>query len=162
MDQTSTAKRTRRDAKFDIRQLDTGVQEPDGADVVRGLGAAQKTLPPKYFYDARGSRLFEQITVLPEYYLTRTEQRILHDHARRIAEAMGPADLIELGSGSSRKTRLIIEAFLDRLPRDESLRYVPIDVSEAAVEEAATALSASYPRLGVSGLVATYEAALAD
>lgn len=160
MELTSRAQRVRRDAQISIRTLDPGVQAPDGADVVDGLSARPKTLPPKYFYDARGSRLFERITVLPEYYLTRTEQRILQDHARRIAAAMGPADLVELGSGSSRKTRLVIEAFLERLPRDTALRYVPIDVSDAAVEEAADALAASYARLEVHGLVATYEAAL--
>src|SRR5581483_4666585 len=86
-----------------IRALDLGAAEPDGADVVRGLGARPKTLPPKYFYDAQGSRLFDRITTLPEYYLTRTEQLILSDCARRLGALVGAADLVELGCGSARK-----------------------------------------------------------
>jgi len=145
-----------------IRALDLGAAEPDGADVVRGLGARPKTLPPKYFYDAQGSRLFDRITTLPEYYLTRTEQLILSDCARRLGALVGAADLVELGCGSARKTRTIIEALLEQIAPKAPLLYVPIDVSEAALEEGAAGLSAAFPRLAVSGLVATYEAALAE
>ncbi|HEY7610845.1 MAG TPA: L-histidine N(alpha)-methyltransferase [Alphaproteobacteria bacterium] len=148
--------------RISIRSLDPGASEPDGADVVRGLGARPKTLPPKYFYDAQGSRLFDRITALPEYYLTRTEQRILQDCARRLGALMGPADLVELGCGSARKTRTVVDALIEQTPAKAPLLYVPIDVSEVALEEGAAGLSAAFPRLAVSGLVGTYEAALAD
>ncbi len=144
-----------------IRALDVGALEPDGADAVRGLGARPKTLPPKYFYDAQGSRLFDRITTLPEYYLTRTEQLILADCARRLGGLVGPADLIELGAGSARKTRLVIDALMAQAALKAPLLYVPIDVSEAALEEAAAGLVAAFPRLVVSALVATYETGLA-
>lgn len=133
---------------------------PEGADVVQGLGSRPKTLPPKYFYDAQGSRLFDRITALPEYYLTRTEQLILSDCARDLARRMGPSDLVELGSGSAKKTRTLIDALLEETPAKAPLLYVPVDVSEAALEESAAALVAAYPRLAVSGLVGTYEAGL--
>src|SRR6185369_8839460 len=145
-----------------IKSLDLGAREPDGADVLRGLGARPKTLPPKYFYDAHGSRLFDRITALPEYYLTRTEQRILSDCARSLGARVGASDLVELGCGSARKTRIVIDALIDQTPLKSPLLYVPIDVSEAALEEGAAGLSDAFPRLAVSGLVGTYEAALAD
>jgi L-histidine Nalpha-methyltransferase len=143
------------------RELD-GATALDGADVVRGLGARPKTLPPKYFYDAHGSRLFDRITTLPEYYLTRTEQLILSDCARRLGALMGAADLVELGAGSARKTRTVIGALMEQTALKTPMLYVPIDVSEAALEEGAAALVAAFPRLAVSGLVATYEAGLAE
>ncbi len=161
MDRVQRAYSLHRPHDAGIRALDAGAGEPDGADVVHGLGARPKTLPPKYFYDAQGSRLFERITALPEYYLTRTEQLILSDCARDLARRMGPTDLVELGSGSSRKTRTIIDAVLEASPARSSLLYVPIDVSEAALEESASALVAAYPRLAVNGLVSTYEGGLA-
>ena len=161
MDRVQRAYSLHRPLDAGIQALDQGTREPDGADVVRGLGARPKTLPPKYFYDAQGSRLFERITALPEYYLTRTEQLILSDCARDLAQRMEPADLVELGSGSARKTRTIIDALLEAAPAKSPLLYVPIDVSEAALEESASALVAAYPRLTVSGLVATYEGGLA-
>src|SRR5687767_4481191 len=148
--------------QISIRALALGAREPDGADVVRGLGARPRTLPPKYFYDAQGSRLFDRITTLPEYYLTRTEQLILSDCARRLGTLMGAADLIELGAGSARKTRLVIGALLEQTALKAPMLYVPIDVSEAALEEGAAGLVAAFPRLSVSGLVATYEAGLAE
>src|SRR4051794_9939366 len=79
-------------------------------DVRAGLTATPKTLPPKYFYDARGSELFDEITRLPEYYPTRTERAILTEHARDIAEITGAETLVELGSGTSEKTRLLLRA----------------------------------------------------
>lgn len=161
MDRVQRAYSLHRPLDPDIHPLDQSAGEPDGADVVRGLGARPKTLPPKYFYDAQGSRLFERITALPEYYLTRTEQLILSDCARDLAQRMGPADLVELGSGSARKTRTIIDALLEAAPAKSPLLYVPIDVSEAALEESASALVAAYSRLSVSGLVSTYEGGLA-
>jgi L-histidine N-alpha-methyltransferase len=123
-------------------------------DVRRGLTGTPKTLPPKYFYDARGSELFEQITRLPEYYPTRTERLILQTHADDIAQLSGADTLVELGSGSSEKTRLL----LDALSRDGHLRrYVPLDVSDTALTEALAALRGSYPGAELHGVVADFE-----
>src|SRR5450631_1565301 len=83
-------------------------------DVTRGLTANPKALPPKWFYDKIGSELFEEITRLPEYYPTRTERGILHEHARALVEIAGASTLIELGSGSSEKTRLLLDALTAR------------------------------------------------
>jgi dimethylhistidine N-methyltransferase len=161
MDRVQRAYSLHRPSEIGVRAPDEGAGEAEGTDVVRGLGARPKTLPPKYFYDAQGSRLFDRITALPEYYLTRTEQRILSDSARDLARRMGPADLIELGSGSAKKTRTIIGALLEEIPAKTPLLYVPIDVSDAALEESAASLVAAYPRLTVTGVVGTYEAGLA-
>jgi dimethylhistidine N-methyltransferase len=162
MEVTSRAQAFRRDSAIDIRLIDSAADAgaPDGADVALGLAARPKTLPPKYFYDAQGSRLFDRITTLPEYYLTRTEQMILADCARALAARMGPADLVELGCGSARKTRLVVEALIGEATAP--LLYVPIDVSAPALEEGSRALAAAFPRVEVKGLVATYEAALAE
>lgn len=130
-----------------------------GQDVIEGLTQTPKTLPPKYFYDARGSELFEQITELPEYYLTRTERQILETFAGAIADEVGTCDLIELGSGSASKTRLIFSAYQQRrLP----LRFVPVDVSDTILEASAHDLLEDYDNLTIHGLVATYEQALQD
>ncbi len=161
MDRVQRAYSLHRPSEIGVRAPDEGTGEAEGTDVVRGLGARPKTLPPKYFYDAQGSRLFDRITALPEYYLTRTEQRILSDSARDLARRMGPADLIELGSGSAKKTRTVIGALLEEFPAKAPLLYVPIDVSDAALEESAAGLVAAYPRLTVTGVVGTYEAGLA-
>lgn len=125
------------------------------ADVRAGLGAAPKTLPPKWFYDARGSRLFEDITRLPEYYPTRAEREILLARAGEIAAASGARTLVELGSGSSEKTRHLLDA-LDALET-----YVPVDVSADALREAGEALAAQRPGLAVHALVADFTAPLA-
>ena len=161
MDRLQRAQSVQHPAEINIRALDVGAREAEGADVVRGLGARPKTLPPRYFYDAQGSRLFDRITTLPEYYLTRTEQLILADCARRLGSLVGHADLVELGAGSARKTRIVVDALLEQTALKAPLLYVPIDVSEAALEEGARGLIAAFPRLAVSGLVATYEASLA-
>ncbi len=105
-------------------------------DVMAGLSASPKTLPCCYFYDRLGSRLFEAICELPEYYLTRAETAILQARASEIAALFsGPIDLIELGSGSAVKTRLLIEALFETA--DCSLRYVPIDICRTVLEETA-------------------------
>jgi L-histidine N-alpha-methyltransferase len=123
-------------------------------DVAAGLSGTPRTLPPKYFYDARGSELFEDITRLPEYYPTRTERAVLEAHADDAARLTGADTLVELGSGSSEKTRLL----LDALQRAGSLRrYVPVDVSAAALEAAVHALLREYPGLQVQGVVADLE-----
>jgi L-histidine N-alpha-methyltransferase len=125
------------------------------ADVLTGLTTTPKTLPPKWFYDARGSELFEEITVLPEYYPTRAEREILVARSGEIAAATGARTLVELGSGSSEKTRHL----LDALPHLHS--YVPVDVSESALRAAAGALLAERPGLSVHALIADFTRSLA-
>ncbi|MFJ8885822.1 L-histidine N(alpha)-methyltransferase [Streptomyces sp. NPDC102402] len=120
------------------------------ADVLDGLTRHPKTLPPKWFYDARGSDLFEEITRLAEYYPTRAEREILVARAGEIAEASGARTLIELGSGSSEKTRHLLDALPDLHT------YVPVDVSESALAGAAEALLAERPELDVHALVADF------
>jgi L-histidine Nalpha-methyltransferase len=127
-------------------------------DVRRGLTSTPKVLPPKYFYDARGSELFEEITRLPEYYPTRAERSILATHADEIADLTKARALVELGSGSSEKTHLLLGA----LRRVGSLEtYVPVDVSDDAIERAIPGLVARYPGLRVHGVVADFERHLA-
>ena len=122
-------------------------------DVLTGLRADPKWLPPKWFYDARGSRLFEEITRLPEYYPTRAEREILDARAADLAERTRARSLVELGSGSSEKTRLL----LDALRAAGSLReFVPLDVSESALREAVDAIVADYPGLEVHGVVGDF------
>ncbi|QJT05640.1 L-histidine N(alpha)-methyltransferase [Streptomyces asoensis] len=125
------------------------------ADVQRGLTDTPKTLPPKWFYDAHGSELFERITELPEYYPTRAEREILVDRAGEIAAAARARTLVELGSGSSEKTRYLIDALTDLDT------YVPVDVSESALTQAGQALIAERPGMDVHALIADFTAALA-
>ena len=123
-------------------------------DVRAGLTSRPKSLPPKYFYDARGSELFEEITRLPEYYPTRREREILDARADEIAARTRADTLVELGSGSSEKTRRLLSA----LQRAGSLRrYVPVDVSEAALRAAGEAIAADYPDIDVHGSVADFD-----
>ncbi len=124
------------------------------ADVLAGLTAARKWLPPKWFYDKIGSELFEDITRLPEYYPTRTERSILTNHAAEIIDAAGSDTLIELGSGSSEKTRLLLDALSDRA-RDTA-SYLALDVSEDALRSACAGLVATYPGLRVGALRADF------
>ena len=124
------------------------------ADAAAGLTAAAKTLPPKWFYDAQGSALFEKITELPEYYPTRAERSILRAVATRIAASSGAHVLVELGSGSSDKTRLLLDALRDL---GTLRRYVPVDVSESALVAAGDALAAEYPGLDVHAVVSDFE-----
>jgi L-histidine N-alpha-methyltransferase len=136
-------------------------EPPDAfAQAVRaGLRSKPKTLPCRYFYDEKGSRLFEQICDLPEYYLTRTEDTILREHAlAMVAGWLTDPVLVELGSGSSSKTRRLIEAALQSYG---SLHYVPIDVSKTILEESAEGLVRAYPNLRVTGFAANYRDALA-
>jgi L-histidine Nalpha-methyltransferase len=123
-------------------------------DAGAGLTATPKTLPPKWFYDAEGSALFEKITGLPEYYPTRAERAILTAAADEIAATSGARTLVELGSGSSEKTRLL----LDALRSAGTLRcYVPVDVSESALVLAGEALAGEYPGLDVHAVVSDFE-----
>jgi L-histidine N-alpha-methyltransferase len=127
-------------------------------DVRAGLATSPKELSPKYFYDERGSQLFEAITELEEYYPTRRERQILVERSAAIVAAAGnPATLIELGSGSASKTRHLLDAMRDA----GSLRtYVPVDISEEITRETAAALVEEYPGLDVHGLVCDFEAHL--
>jgi L-histidine N-alpha-methyltransferase len=119
-------------------------------DVRAGLSAEQKFLAPKWFYDAAGSELFERITALEDYYPFRAETEVLKRRAEEIAELTGAASLVELGSGSSEKTRML----LDALRRTGSLaEFVPLDVSESALRDAANRIAAEYPGLRVRGIV---------
>jgi dimethylhistidine N-methyltransferase len=119
-------------------------------DVLTGLARLPKTLPPKYFYDARGCELFERICELPEYYPTRTELAIMREHAGAMAKFLGPdCQLIEFGSGSSRKTRILIEQLRPPL-------YVAIDIAGEALKAAAAGLAQLFPWLNIIGVCADY------
>ncbi|MFN2606902.1 MAG: L-histidine N(alpha)-methyltransferase [Acidimicrobiales bacterium] len=124
------------------------------ADVAAGLAAVPKELPPKWFYDDRGSQLFDEITRLPEYYPTRCERAILARRAGDVARLTGADTLVELGSGTSEKTRLV----LDALSAAGTLRRViPFDVSEATLRQAAATLAGAYPEVGVHAVVGDFE-----
>jgi L-histidine N-alpha-methyltransferase len=127
-------------------------------DALTGLGADPKWLPPKWFYDARGSDLFEEITRLPEYYPTRAEREILDARAAELAEHTGAHSLVELGSGSSEKTRLLLDSLRSHGTLHE---FVPLDVSESALRDAARAVAEEYPGLAVHGVVGDYTEPLA-
>lgn len=131
----------------------------DGQDAIQGLSQDRKTLPPKYFYDAYGSQLFEQICEQPEYYPTRTEDSILNQYAAEIARMTGVCELVELGSGSSTKTRRLLDAYQ---ALTDSLHYIPIDVSGSILTESAQQLLQDYPNLQIQGLVGSYEEALVE
>lgn len=118
-----------------------------------GLAATPKWLPPKWFYDARGSELFEEITRLPEYFPTRTERELLRVSAAHVAEATSAQILVELGSGSSDKTRLLLAALTAHGTLE---RYVPQDVSEAALVSATGQLADEFPELTVHGIVSDF------
>ena len=123
-------------------------------DAFRGFTAPRKFIPSKYFYDSRGSQLFEKICSLPEYYPTRTEMSILKQAAPKIMKSFPKGDIVELGSGANRKIRL----FLDAVDKEKLLyfRYVPVDVSESALRDASEELQRLYPALGVAGIVADF------
>lgn len=144
--------------RFELTRLDEEAESDDGSDVVAGLSAPHKTLPCKYFYDARGSELFEKICATPEYYPTRTERAILEAHAKEIAESTGAVEIVELGSGSARKTRVLLEAYSARGPE---VHFAPIDVSGSMLEESSRKLVARYDDLIIRGIAGTYEDALA-
>lgn len=121
------------------------------AQAVAGLGGSPKTLPSKYFYDRRGSELFDRICELPEYYPTRTEMGIMRRHAAEMADLIGPgAALVELGSGSSLKTRVLLDAIPDMAA------YIPVDISRDHLHASARRLARAYPGLEVLPLCADY------
>jgi L-histidine Nalpha-methyltransferase len=123
------------------------------ADVRAGLGSSPKELPPKWFYDDRGSKLFDDITRLPEYYPTRAERAILDARAGEIASATGAHTLVELGSGTSEKTRLLLSALADA---GTLQRFVPFDVSEQTLRDAAGAIAVEYG-IDVHAVVGDFE-----
>lgn len=125
-------------------------------DVRRGLTSSPKFIPPMYFYDSRGSELFEQICRLPEYYPTRTEFRILQENASAIADIFAGKEtvLIELGSGSASKSRLLLEEFSHRTP---CLHFVPVDISESILVQSSRELLQKYPNLKITALAMDFE-----
>jgi L-histidine N-alpha-methyltransferase len=123
-------------------------------DVRRGLGARPRWLPPKYFYDHVGSALFDRITQLPEYYLTRVEEGLLQRLAPELMRALRPADLLELGPGSCRKVRLFLDAAASLSRR---LSYVPLDVGRDGLHRAVVAVGRDYPWLSVHAVVGDFE-----
>ncbi len=136
------------------KQLQDVVDPAMAREVRDGLSASPKRLPSKLFYDEIGSALFEEITELPEYYLTRTERAIFEDYAAEILEAAGPSlTLVELGAGTANKTRILIEELLQRQSR---ALFYPIDVSPAALNEAVRQMGAQFPQLRVNPVVADY------
>lgn len=144
---TPTVKITQLSAARDAR---AGLIE----DVREGLGANPKSLPSKYFYDDEGSRLFDEITELPEYYLPRAETEILAERAAAIVRDADPDEMVELGAGFSRKTRLLLEAMAHA---HKHARFVPLDVSEEALRHAGLMLLADYPWLDFEGFVGDFE-----
>ena len=129
-------------------------------DVRRGLSSQPKRFLPKYFYDQLGSQLFEAICLLPEYYLTRAENEILEHRADEIiASFNGDTTLLEMGSGSASKTRLIIEALLRK---QNTLRFIPVDISASALDSSSRILLQSYPQLRIEAYAADYFAGLAE
>jgi L-histidine Nalpha-methyltransferase len=133
------------------------IAKNDIQDVINGLKQKQKSLPARYFYDRKGSQLFEDICQLAEYYPTRTEASILQQYAQEIVKQTKAKELVELGSGSSTKTRYLFDAYQGlNIP----LCYVPVDVSDSILQVSAHDLLADYPQLKIQGLVATYSQAL--
>ena len=128
------------------------------SDVRSGLAQTPKTLPPKWFYDATGSDLFDQITRLPEYYPTRAEAAILRVQSPEIAEASGADTLVELGSGTSEKTRQLLTALRDN---GSLRRFVPFDVDSSVLEAAGAALGSEYPGLEIDAVCGDFEEHLA-
>ena len=122
-----------------------------GQDVREGLALSPVTIPPKWFYDEKGSQLFDAITELPEYYPTRTEQAILQAHVQDLPLA---GTLVELGAGYSRKTRLLLERLT---AGGRALRFVPLDVAEAPLRDAAEQITADFPTVEVHGVVADFD-----
>jgi L-histidine Nalpha-methyltransferase len=134
--------------------LDGASERSLADDVLDGLTRPFKELPPKHFYDARGAELFDQICELPEYYPTRAERAILEESAQDIAELTGAVELVELGSGTAAKTRVLLDALHSAGTLE---RYVPVDVTESMVRDCAEELTGEYPGLRVHGVIGDFE-----
>jgi L-histidine N-alpha-methyltransferase len=140
--------------RFDLVRPRGEVRSTLAADVRAGLVKRPRSIPPKHFYDAAGSALFDAICDLPEYYLTRAERALLERHADAIVDLAGaPATLVELGSGMARKTGLLLSAIARRAP---SPTYVPLDISPEALEASAASLLPHHPTLRVRGIVGDF------
>lgn len=141
--------------RFTIERIFDPLRDSTLAEDVReGLSRQRKSIPPKHFYDARGSELFDAICELSEYYLTRAEQSLLDAFAADVLRTARPTDLVELGSGAARKTRALLDAAAAEPIR---LRYHPFDVCEPMLRSSARALLAAYPWLTVHAIVGDYE-----
>lgn len=140
--------------QIDVHLDDSSSLANMGAEVAQGLLSSPKRLPSKYFYDERGSLLFEKITEQPEYYLTRVEQALLEDRSDEISRLTRPDELVELGAGSAKKTRLLIEAARDR---GDLRRYLPVEFSPEMAERSARELEARYPGLEVHVVIGDFE-----
>jgi len=146
------------EAAGDLIRIDSHLQDGQerslADDVLDGLTRPFKELPPKHFYDARGALLFDQICELPEYYPTRAERTILEERAGEIADMTGATELVELGSGTAAKTRVLLDAMSSAGLLE---RYVPVDVTESMVRECAQELSGEYPGLRIHGVIGDFE-----
>jgi L-histidine N-alpha-methyltransferase len=139
---------------IDVRLTGDALRAALRADVAAGLTSSPKELPPKWFYDDRGSELFDQITRLPEYYPTRCERAVLAERAGEIATLSGADTLVELGSGTSEKTHLLLEGLAGA---GRLRRIVVFDVSEATLRQAAGTLAAEYPQAAVHAVVGDFD-----
>jgi L-histidine N-alpha-methyltransferase len=139
-------------------QIDSHLDGSEGRsladDVLDGLTRPFKELPPKHFYDARGAELFDQICELPEYYQTRAERAILEHSAVELAELTGAVELVELGSGTAAKTRVLLDALHGAGTLE---RYIPLDVTESMVRDCAEELTSEYAGLRVHGVIGDFE-----
>jgi L-histidine N-alpha-methyltransferase len=138
------------DVHLDEADMDRALRD----DVRTGLTSFPKTLPPKWFYDDTGSQLFDDITRLPEYYPTRREREILEARAEEIATVTGAAALVELGSGTSTKTRLLLDALRDA---GTLHTFAPFDCSEATLRDAGESIALAYPGISIHGVVGDFE-----
>jgi len=134
--------------------LEAGQERSLADDVLDGLTRPFKELPPKHFYDERGAELFDRICELPEYYPTRAERAILEQSASELAQLTGAVELVELGSGTAAKTRVLLDALHDA---GTLQRYVPVDVTESMVRDCAQTLTEEYPGLRVHGVIGDFE-----
>jgi L-histidine N-alpha-methyltransferase len=134
--------------------LHDGQERSLADDVLDGLTRPFKELPPKHFYDARGAELFDRICELPEYYQTRTERSILQERAGELAAMTAATELVELGSGTAAKTRVLLDALHDAGTLE---RYIPVDVTERMVRDCASSLTSEYPGLRVHGVIGDFE-----
>jgi L-histidine N-alpha-methyltransferase len=147
------------DIQIDVLLEPDDIERALRHDVARGLSSEPKELPPKWFYDDRGCELFDAITRLPEYYPTETERTILRTRAADIAAGSGADTLVELGSGTSDKTRTLLDAMASS---GQLQRFAPFEVNEATLRSAADAISSRYPGISVHAVVGDFEHHLAQ
>ncbi|MGZ4710321.1 MAG: L-histidine N(alpha)-methyltransferase, partial [Acidimicrobiales bacterium] len=151
---TGTDADTQAAITVDVLMGPTDLEDALRTDVAKGLVASPKELPPKWFYDDRGCELFDQITRLPEYYPTEAERTILRAEADAIVAASGADTLVELGSGTSDKTRVLLDAFTRA---GQLRRFCPFEISESTLRAAAASISREHPGVGVHAVVGDFE-----